>query len=153
MQTNQQTPGGRILRPDFGPVVADTALLRRTPPAQRLPKVLPVGTRVLVNCFHADIVEVALSVVQYNVADPNECWVNPLRSPLYTVEIDFDAQYDWHSRQVYIPVGVRRLKLFADEFRVVALPVRMGRPARALPPDALFEGAVNESIRYYRLAS
>jgi hypothetical protein len=84
---------------------------------------LPRGTAVRVNGYRGVVQDVELYIASYLPDDPSIRTVIPLRSPLYTIELD-------RSQRVgCLPAGVlvrfrknqRRVKLFADEFQVIRL--------------------------------
>lgn len=80
--------------------------------------VLPLGTVVKVNCYHGKIVGIQDSFLQ---EDPftGEQKAAKLLHPLYEVELDFSRKFSWNYKRVHIPPETNRLKLFADEFRIV----------------------------------
>jgi hypothetical protein len=96
------------------------------------PYPLPVGTIVLVNCHPAEIVEVytwlELAPKPHPVTGALMERRVPLHYPMYRVLIDKATVLTWHHTQVHIPDETDELRLFADEFKVLALPMAC-RPA------------------------
>jgi hypothetical protein len=81
-------------------------------------RVLRPGAIVKVNCYHARILRVIETVDSYNPYQHQQSII-PLRNPLYEIELDLSRKHSWNTRQVFIPEGASRMKLFADEFVVV----------------------------------
>lgn len=78
------------------------------------PHTLPVGTVVRVNCWRATVTR---AITDFRHTDPFRGHASlRLTSPLYEVELDFSRKFAWNDKQVFIPQGCKRLKLFSDEF-------------------------------------
>lgn len=94
--------------------------MQPTKQTKRGSRPLPCGTRVRVNHYSGRILRAWFDVIG---RDP--VTGRPIRSslsnPLYEVEIDLSRRTGWATgaRQVYIPPGQRRLRVFADEFEVL----------------------------------
>lgn len=81
-----------------------------------------VGTKVHVNHYHGWVRAVQNMAFRKHPFFPDETEAIPLAHPIYRIELDTTRVRSWveNARQVYIPPDARHLKLFRDEFDVVA---------------------------------
>jgi hypothetical protein len=73
------------------------------------------GTPVKVNCFHGVIRKV---ITSFSATDHfgGKNTVVPLMHPVYEIELDTSRKYSWGDKRIYLPLGTRTVRLFADEF-------------------------------------
>jgi hypothetical protein len=83
---------------------------------------IPIGKLVQVNQFRGRIVEVEFEIRSRHPQDHRKRTRIPLRAPLYKVQLDRSKSYGWvwEARQVHLPDSTTELKVFRDEFDVVA---------------------------------
>lgn len=96
---------------------------KRIAPAK---EVLPIGTTVKVNCYMGRIVDVCTGIESIDPVTKEKIMV-PLRNPVYHVRLSTRKSYSRveHARYIWLRKGRTLLRLFADEFEVVAKPAFM----------------------------
>lgn len=89
-------------------------------------EVLPIGTSVQVNGYYGRITAVRTQVETIDPVTRLSVCV-PMRNPVYHVQINPRKVYDRQpqARTIWIRKGHTQLRLFADEFSVIARPAFM----------------------------
>ncbi|MBX3102732.1 MAG: hypothetical protein KF690_09505 [Bacteroidetes bacterium] len=90
------------------------------------PALLPIGTTVKVNCYLGRITDVVTGIETQDPVTKATVTV-PLANPIYHIQLSLRKAYKRveHAQYIWLRKGRTQLRLFPDEFEVVALPAFM----------------------------